>query len=322
MRFPTGILPQMWMNGLRSTEKPGALLFKEWIKKGDGFAVTNLPSNTSIEIQVHHEPDFLRPTALEINIWASSAFETITSISNNAIRNHAIAWPLIQLYYSSFFSAHCILRSFGFICSRLNSSHTATLKKFAHTIGLQGSISDGFYVFEYDRSLSRIHAQNVRDSHADTWKSFFKLLNMLSTEVLNIKATSTTKIAASDCLTGLCDILKNGGNVTGGNWLSAFRNRVNYEKSNGAWYPYDKSNPTTKDLLHSIARWKSREPEFLLRHSTNEISNFVEASVFIVYLCRILITELSQTRLLNDHFVDRGGIDYLCFSKVEKSKSA
>jgi hypothetical protein len=312
----------MWLNGLRSTEKPGALSFKDWIKMGDGFAVTSLPTNSSIEIQVHQEQDFLRPAAFEINIWASSAFETITSIANNPIRSNAIAWPLIQLYYSSFFSAHSILRAFGFICSRLESVHITTLRKYAHAIGLPASISDGFYVFEYDRSLSRIYAQNVKDSHADTWKTFFKLLNILSTEVLNIKATSTTKIAASDCFTGLCDILKNGGSATGGNWLSMFRNRVNYQKSNGAWYPYDKSNPTTKDLLHSIARWKSQDPEFLLRHSNNEIKNFVEASVFIVYLCRIMITELSQTRLLNEHFVDRGGIDYLYFSKVEKSKSA
>ena len=170
MRLPRDIFPQLWINGLRSISNPGKKTFKEWILSGSGYAVTALPGATPLRFLIHHEPDFLQPAAVEINVWASSSFESITSITSDAVRANAIAWPLIQLYYSAFFAAHSLMRSFGRICTQFEASHTTALVNSAATIGLVGAVERGLYAFIYDRSLRQLIGTKCSDSHADTWR--------------------------------------------------------------------------------------------------------------------------------------------------------
>lgn len=315
MRFPSAMMPQLWLDGLRMTSSPGKAAFKDWLGSDSGYAVTALPSSSAVDILVHSEPEFLRPLAFEVNLWASSAFETISSISPNAVRSNAIAWPLIQLYYSAFFSAHSILRAFGYICTQLDRNHADALRRSARATGISGDLGEGFYVFRYDRSLMSLHGTKVRDSHADTWRTFNSLVTSLSSRVLTIAAANSDKIAASVCLTKLNEVLENRGAATGGNWLSQFRNRVNYQKAFGVWYPYLKANPSIDELLHSLGRWRETSSDFTFDTAIGDVPRFIEASVFITSFCRSLILEFSRTRSSRQHFVDRGGLDFLRFAK-------
>jgi len=317
MRFPIGILPQLWLDDLRAVADPARESVKDWLRAETGFAVTSL-NPSAFEIQVHHAPEFLSPLTFELNLWASSAFESMSSISPQAVRTHATAWPLIQLYYSAFFSAHCILRAFGQMCSQLDSSYTNALRRSAHSIGIVSPLEDGFYALRYDRSLTRIYGTKLKESHADTWKTFTNLLKQIEKNIPNISATKDTKDTATKCLKKLRDILENNGATNGGNWLSQFRNRLNYQKAFGVWYPYSKRNPDIEALYHSLQRWKDKSSVFNLEISrSQELLRFVEASIFITSFCREMIIELSNTRLSRRHFVDRGGLDFLRFARCD-----
>jgi hypothetical protein len=256
MRIGEGILPQLWLPRLREIESPGLQTFKDWLVSGT-YSVATLnwdaqrKSVLGFTIQIHNEHDFYSPLANEINRWASACFESVEAINENPKRVHAIAWPLIQLYYSAFFGAHAICRSFGVICSQLESKQTAAVAKQAKaTLSHVAQPVNGFYALTFDTSLRTVTARLLDDSHADLWAEFNGLMSRLSTDVLITVAQSRVKMDASGLFGDINAILKQGG-ANKGNWLSRIRNQLNYQKSHGAWYPYKRTNPEIQQLLKS-----------------------------------------------------------------------
>jgi hypothetical protein len=316
MRFASGLLPQLWLNSLRGVEQPDTDTVKDWFA-GGAYAVSSLPATGSFTIVVHDEHELCGKLASEINKWASAAFETVASITPESINKRATAWPLIQLYYASFFAAHTIMRSFGRLCSQLDTTQTRGILNSGIACGLTPTsrLTNGFYRLRYNRSLGTITGDLMDDSHADTWREFWHLLDDLSRDVLNVSGVSSTKIDASGLLDDVKDVLSVNGSNARGNWLSQFRNAVNYQKGFGVWYPYEKTNLTLKQTLHLLSRWRHRHADFEFDLGHNEARRFIETSTFIIWLSRELVLQLSEARHSENHFLDRGGLDFLRFAK-------
>jgi hypothetical protein len=321
MRIGDGILPQLWLPALRSIELPGQTTFKEWLL-GGAYSVAGLNWSLSgnavvgFTLQIHNEHDFYLPLACEINRWSSACFESIEAIHEKPKRNHAIAWPLIQLYYSAFFGAHALCRTFGVICSQLEARHaTAVAKQAALTIVKVAQPGNGFYAFSFNSSLNTVTARLLSDSHAGLWAEFNALLSRLSTDALSTVAQSNVKMDASKLFNEIHEMLRQRG-ANSGNWLSQIRNQLNYQKSHGVWYPYDKSNPEISELLKSVKRWQKNKANFSRPRAPEEIPQFIEATTFIIWLCRRVVTELAGSKINRRHFVERGGLDFLKHAKI------
>lgn len=319
MRFPSDLLPQLWLNALREVEQPAAETVKDWLS-GSAYAVSTPPAARTFTVVIHDEGQLCEKLAIEINKWASASFETVAAISPKSINKHAIAWPLIQAYYAAFFAAHAIMRSFGSLCSQLDAGHTSGIIRSCIASGITptANINSGFYRLRYDRSLGALIGDLMDDSHADTWRTFSSLVDQLSTDVLAVSGVSTAKTMASDLLDKLNNVLTYNGANQRGNWLSQFRNQVNYQKSFGVWYPYQKGNPTLTDMLHLLDRWRNRKANFEFDTGQSDVCRFIEATTFIIWIARELLLRLSESRARDDHFLDRGGLDFLRFAKWHK----
>ena len=158
----------------------------------------------------------------------------------------------------------------------------------------------------------------MEDSHADTWREFWHLLDDLSRDVLNVSGVSSTKVDAAGLLDNVKDILSVNGQYPRGNWLSKFRNTVNYQKGMGVWYPYEKANLTLEQTLHHLSRWRNGCADFNFDSGHSEVRRFVETSTFIIWLSRELMLLLSNARNSENHFLDRGGLDFLRFARWHK----
>lgn len=314
MREVSSLLARLWLDELRLIEAPGRHSIKDWLAAGH-YGITSQPTATSFQIQIHRTTDFTRPLAHEINKWSSAVHETLAAINEDTIHNKANAWACIQLYYAAFFAAHAILRFYGNGCCQLTSKQTSVVSSSAVASGYhRQQPNSGLYLLSYDSSLKVVKARLLDDSHADTWSSFADLLQRLSLSVGSVTALSSTKLAAASSLDSLISILKRDGNARGA-WLSAFRNRVNYQKSDGLWYPYGKNIPTRDEMIKLIDRWRNSRASFSLnRAKFSDVEAFIEAATAVVWLSRELLLRLHSMKPNTRHFLDVGGLDFLRFA--------
>jgi hypothetical protein len=314
MQFPHGLFQQLWLHGLRSVVKPGPGSFKDWLL-ADKFASASVSSRQSFELLVHSEEELFGFIAHDINRFATACFESVGSITSRTIHSRATAWPLIQLYYAAFFGAHAILRVFGYMCTQLDQSHVNAISHaaFLGSRNPAGSLDSGFYSVTYSSSTRTLQANCMRDSHADTWKSFFEFLKWLSSAVSATSSTSAVKADAAKILDSLADALSRN-NCQRGNWLSQFRNQVNYHQKHGVWYPYNKKNYTITELWRCVGKWHTEKPSFDLNLRRSEIVLFLEAATLILWMCRRVMLDLNATKSSPQHFVNRGGLTFLRFA--------
>jgi len=104
------------------------------------------------------------------------------------------------------------------------------------------NVEKGFFVAKYDSICDEISIKKLNDTHKDTWYVFHELIKKLSNDVLSTSLLTRHKQGMSAYLDSMRYTLEDRGRYIGGNWLSVYRNNVNYRHEYGHWYPYEKNS--------------------------------------------------------------------------------
>lgn len=243
---------------LETTNQNKYIDFKTWIASGK-FLVNSVNSSSSFELYINDEFHFVEMLSFDSNRMATAGFETIESISFNEKLPKSFGWIAIQAYYAAFFSAHSIMRNFGYSCSQLEKGHIQDINDYATALGMQGSLKKdgGYYRAIYNKNNSTLNIKKMENTHEDTWHTFIECLKYLSINVLLVAGISNDKKALSSEIDQLILDLQHNGQYANGAFLTKFRNAINYRQEYQAWHPYGKSNIQAQAIINLIKNWKN-----------------------------------------------------------------
>lgn len=259
--------------------------------------------------------------AADCSRLASASFESICSISKNKKFPKSTAWALIELYYAAFFASHSILRMFGITCSHLETGHIQILRNLSLLYGFSwpSNIGQGYYICSYDCNSKILICSKANDTHADTWAAFHSKLKEISNDVLLVTGITIQKQAVCAYLSNICDAMISG-NASRGNWLSQFRNKVNYRQEYGTWFPYKNMQFKYDELEPIFQKWNSDPNKIQIGLSRGkEVRKFVETCTSIISLCKALIKDMGYIGG-KKHFHNYGALAFLNFGRADKSK--
>jgi hypothetical protein len=232
----------------------------------------------------------------ECNRLSMAAFETMAGIRKEETLSKSGAWGALRAYYSSYFAAHALLRMFGITFTHLEQPHIKKILEI-HSIFSNSPnelrLTKGSYKIEWDRNLGNLSCIKMEDSHKGMWSCFLILINQLMADVSSEDILISTKLEALEILgrvkSGLC---LNGCGNSGG-WLSKFRNSLNYQHTQGIWFPYTEKNTAPIYVENMSRRWLNDSSTFRIVEKSSDIEKFFEASMLITALLRELILDCS-----------------------------
>jgi hypothetical protein len=284
----TDLLRPMIVQGLLKSElSKESQEFKAWLSSGN-YLVRSVPSSKEIHIEINNDYSFNHMLAFDSCRMATAAFETMENIQLTPILPKSYGWIAIKCYYAAFFSAHAIMRCFGYTCSQLERGHIKLLNDYCLALGVSNTmrVEGGFYSGQYNSSNRMFALKKMANTHEDTWLCFVKCLNSLSLDVLSVSGVTSKKQALSAELTDLISTLKNEGRLTKGNYLSQFRNSINYRQKHCAWHPYGKKSIKTDKIMALIKNWKNETIPLLGSwKESRDAYNFFYSCTEIVNLC-------------------------------------
>ena len=284
-----------WLPKLHHVKGATTESFASWITRGD-FVFSSINSSTTFTIKILSTRAGLAALAHDCNKMAAASFETFLEISDSNILPKSCAWISLTTYYGAFYAAHAILRLCGTICFQVDAPQRQALEKVADLFGILpvNGIENGFYVGTFDGLSGEIAFAKTNagssGSHNVMWKIFNNELKRFSVELLS---SSTLHSKSANFLTSISNSLCQNG--TGGGWLSAMRNDVNYKLSHGAWFPYKGLSRKKKDLLSIAAKWKGDPMAIKLEYPKDPLSQQVATSAALAALCKLIVLDMLHT---------------------------
>lgn len=266
---------------------------KAWLANMDYLMYSSLSAKDTFELKYNSKGYIYAALANDCNRFAQAAIESVASVQTEQKLPRSTAWSVVKIYYASFFAVHAILRIFGRSCSQLEKEHVKKVYELAIATGQEGGLTGlehGFYFSKIDRNLGTISFHKMKDSHADTWASFNKLLCDLIDDIpSNTTGLSQQKVDAVDLLSKIKN-LTSRSRANRGNWLSVIRNQVNYQHTHGTWFPYNNSSYST-ELVNRNMLWKNSPISFDGDITKGDIEVFFNAANCIVsFLHKLLIS--------------------------------
>lgn len=258
--------------------------FKSWIASGK-FVVRSIDSSSSFHLEVNDEFSFHNMIVYDSCRMAAASFETMFNIQPAATLPKSFGWLAIKSYYAAFFSAHSIMRCFGYTCSQLEKGHATQLNQFGAAIDVPGELRTeaGYFSGSYN-SETRIHSlKKMKNTHEDTWKTLVSCLTNISRDILSVTGLTAHKQGLSADIDELIDRLTDKGRLPKGNRLSVFRNSVNYRQDHHSWHPYGKKSVCPSKISTLLGTWNDLDaPE------APEWKESIEAYKFFL-TCRDLV---------------------------------
>lgn len=283
------------MTGFTSIEVMPQITYKGWIAQKSYRMTTPLQSK-EFTLDVYSHEQLLLPYAYDINRMAASSFESMHGISPDAGLPKSVGWLIIRSYYSAYFAVQAILRLFGISCSQFDANETKAITDVARLYSIQNGkvAANGYYKSQYDAKASKVYCKQLSNTHQDVWKSFYELIDDLSTKIASSDFRKNDRNYVIEYLFKLRDGLSCRGTVGGGNWLSRVRNEVNYTHSMGAWFPYASSPNEHMKMFRLTQLWKQPPSEEIIESLLSESDRllFVGTCVSIVSLCHALLSDL------------------------------
>ena len=287
------IIHQLSLNEIFEVKLATETDLKAWIANGhyllsEGLVPSGKNRATEFELRFNQTESLHASLANDCNRFSQAAIESMWSVGKVNKLPKSAGWAAVQMYYSAFFAAHALLRIYGLACSQLEGAHVDKVFQIACATHLDGgvsSIENGFYFSSI--SNNKIKFSKLKDSHADTWSSFSKLLIWLIDNISNTTGLGKHK---SDALTLISNI-KAALHMSGaarGNWPSQIRNKVNYQHTHGVWYPYKGALHDHETVLRNT-EWLKDPTFFDLGRNNNDILSLYNVSNSILSLMYHLI---------------------------------
>ncbi|MPY24297.1 hypothetical protein [Shewanella sp. YLB-07] len=282
------IIHQLSLNEIFEVNLSSESDLKAWVANGHYLmskCLVPVGKNRATEFELRFQQTEILHASLanDSNRFAQAAIESMWSVGKVNKLPKSTGWAAVQMYYSAFFAAHALLRVYGRACSQLEGDHVDKVFQIASATQLDGgvsSIENGFYFSSI--SNNEITFSKLKDSHADTWSSFSKLLTWLIDNISNTTGLGKQKSEALTLISNIKAALNMSG-ATKGNWPSRIRNKINYQHTHGVWYPY-KGALHDHDMVLRNTEWLKDPTSFDLGSSNNDISILYNVSNAILSL--------------------------------------
>lgn len=302
------LLRPLIVQGLLETDIPKNISdFKSWISSGQ-YIIRSVPSKKEIQIEINNDYAFSHMLAYDSCRTATASFESMQSIHSINGLPKSYSWIAITCYYAAFFSAHAIMRCFGYTCSQLERGHIQILHDYSSAIGISNSLKleKGYFCGKHDASCRIFTLRKMVNTHEDTWFWFTKCLESMSKDVLGVSGVTSKKQALSAEIDDLIIGLKNNGHSVKGNYLSQFRNAVNYRQEYDSWHPYGKGSIQAEQILSLVRNWKNESiPLVGGWKKSKDVYNYFFTCAAIVNLCHSLIQVIIDNSESNNNLYKR-----------------
>lgn len=302
------MLRPLIIQGLYRTEISGETCeFKSWVSSGK-YLVRAVLGPKEIQIEINNDYAFSHMLAYDICRMATASFETMENVNVVEILPKSYGWIAIKSYYAAFFAAHAIMRCFGYTCSHLERGHIKLLNDYCLALGFPDSLKPESGVFSgtYEPTTRMFSLKKLNNTHEDTWSLFIQCLMALSLEVLNLNTVTAKKQALSAKIDDLIIYMKDGGKFPKGNFLSNFRNSINYRHEYNSWHPYGKSAIHSEKIVTLINNWKCENVPLVCDwNKTKDVFNFFYSCTEIVSLCHKLVNIILANSETNKNLYSR-----------------
>ena len=260
---------------------------KSWIENGT-YQPNAASTSTRVILDNISNDEFTKHTSFDLERFALSSWESYTAAKYDIENGYSISWPLLKLYYSSFFAAHALMRGQGSGLIKLESSQTRTLNGIIEiTVGTSPKIAAGMYLYEIVADVHRTKsvvltpAKNSQGVHIGFWIQF--------TDFLNERARSATSRGAADSLAFLAGVdelsraLGTSSGHPGGAWLSSVRNQINYQHLHRVWHP-TKQSRKIKDAILPLSAASSTSIRLDTSITPNPVIAFINVCKYLACL--------------------------------------
>ena len=230
--------------------------------------------------------------------FATAAFMSMHEVESAVEGGSTIAWSLIRLYYAAFYSGHAILRLLGESCSYLEAAHIRKIKQLAVALNnpVPFDLGAGAYHLRLNApqagiDLVKAGSQGV-GSHEVFWDILDGFLKDSGAAAMLGHLSQDEGRSVFLKIEAFRDIIRR---ATGASWLSAVRNQIQYRHDRGVWTPATVKR-SGRAILARIARQWTRDPmEIDLELPPGgELGRFVAACAFLVALCRVILSRISE----------------------------
>jgi len=233
----------------------------DWLTQGSDYFVSSNHPNNDFTIGTYEYFDFLKPYSFDINRLSCASTESLRDIERKNWQAKFIGWNITKLYYSAFFSAHCILKITGNSLSNIEQNSINKIRSITSAYGHSyGKLNTGLYCIAVDNINNKFRFYKdpqYDNSHEGLWKYFLHfLINSQNSIYGQLPQGEAQQVI--DKINELVNALTNW-NSQNGNWLSRIRNSVNYSQSHGVWFPY-KDYKAEYDRLYSFLNLHKENP--------------------------------------------------------------
>lgn len=231
--------------------------------------------------------------------FASAAFQTISSVPAEILKRDSVAWGMIKLYYSAFYSGQATIRLFGESCSFFDQQHTKKITTTGQAFGKEPpfSIEGGLYKCRLKPGTAELICTKasrgaIGNSHELFWEYFGERIKILAEEILRGSLPRSDAQTLFLQLENLRSLLKKSNKY---NWLSFVRNELQYRHKFGAWFPSKPSKAQRQALTGIVKNWTNDPMKISLGDTRVEtLSEFTACCVFIVALSRIFLERIRE----------------------------
>lgn len=289
-------LRAFWLTGIHEVSgRPSTTLVGLIAEKN--FQIYRPISRTTATLTFVDWDPIVRAMAADCGRFGSAAIETAVGITPTKTLPKSLGWLIVRAYYAGFFSAQAILRMIGRSVTQLDATAVNGIDSVASLFGMQPtevSLEKGLYVCQVDEATKSIHLAKAADSsHESLWVLFTQELRRLIAEILKSSPSAKSAQEAASKLTELQFALTDNNSSPTGKWMSAYRNRVNYQQAHGMWFPYEAYQGYYEGLTKNLELWrKGHESIRVWPDAGRDAQRFVEVSAFLISLCRELSVDM------------------------------
>ena len=292
-------LRQFWLSRLNEVNGKPEFGLAEWVLKGTYRVTSPLQSGEFVIDVPNGDLAFQRAIAFDVARMGMAAFESIGDLQQHPSMPKSMGWVIIKTYYSAFFAAHALLRTFGVSLTQFDGMQIGNVSQIAAMYGSTNSqkLGNGFYVCTFDVQTGKLtcrHAGSQGGSHEILWKYFVNSMLGLSNQILLTHGESAKQQNAVAKINELCIGLKHNGK-NAGSWLSFVRNLTNYKHELGVWFPYRSRLKYYADLPNLKNDWKQKPEDIIIWNSPGrDLQRFVGVSNVILALLKATVLDMSQ----------------------------
>lgn len=250
--------------------------------------------NGSLQLRPHVSDELVSALSGDCSKFSRAACETIAGLCTEPKTPKNAAWFVVRSYYAAFYCAHAFLRVFGYTCTNVDGAELAKLKEAVGPYGFPLP-SKGFYKVAISKDRQGLDFEKLKNSHEDTWATVYDLLGELRDAAATVTAPKTSRDETVQLLSDIRATMSGNGKFDKGNYLSYFRNQVQYRFAEKTWYPYgSKAFPppiSAEEIAQSVL-----DGRYQRLAGSSEIVKFLNASLEFAQLTLSLV----------DHSAGRG----------------